>query len=206
MVKKKNQNRVLSKSIREKIAKDEQEKQTRRQANNGVNSSSSSEPNGNLFDGFGLVDLNDNGSQKKKTSTFISSVISDANSGTPTKPKGLTNLGNTCYFNSVMQALSRTPNLREELSKKLKEGISWNAAHYDSLKATHQRETGGEELSLIVSLPEASSLTCSFADFLREMIVGQKGTVTPSRVLGEIGSKCSQFRGRDQQDGHELLR
>ncbi|CAH8368137.1 unnamed protein product [Eruca vesicaria subsp. sativa] len=91
--------------------------------------------------------------------------------------RGLVNLGNTCFFNSIMQNLLSLDQLRSHF---LKEDVSG------------------------VGLPLASSLRKLFAETKPE--AGLKSVINPRAFFATFCAKAPQFRGYDQHDSHELLR
>ncbi|KAF0288752.1 Sphingosine kinase 1 [Amphibalanus amphitrite] len=109
------------------------------------------------------------------------------------KVKGLINLGNSCYLNSVLQCLSQCHYLTHYLD------ISSRSGRKVTVSAN------GETMKLV--LPEGGPITASLCDFLKKMhITGTGSTVSPSHLLKKIALKVPQFVGCDQQDAHELLR
>ncbi|CAH8264522.1 unnamed protein product [Arabidopsis lyrata] len=91
--------------------------------------------------------------------------------------RGLVNLGNTCFFNSVMQSLLSLDQLREHFLK--------------------------DDLS--VSGPLVSSLKKLFAESKSEAGFF-RSAINPRALFVSVCSQAPQFRGYQQHDSHELLR
>ncbi|XP_034024319.1 ubiquitin carboxyl-terminal hydrolase 16 [Thalassophryne amazonica] len=110
--------------------------------------------------------------------------------------KGLNNLGNTCFFNAVIQSLSQTQLLRQTLSKVTEEKTSLNVT---SGASSHL-----EPLS--VHLDQPGSMTSAMYQLLNELQESKKAVVTPRELFAQVCKKAARFKGFQQQDSQELLR
>ncbi|KAG0022695.1 Ubiquitin carboxyl-terminal hydrolase 16 [Podila clonocystis] len=99
---------------------------------------------------------------------------------------GLQNLGNTCFFNSVVQVLTETKSLKNILT------APDNAHLPISLSATTDSGLG--------------PLTTTFKDFLHQMWKQSGGSVTPRDLFAQIAKKWRVFRQMKEQDSQELMR
>lgn len=109
--------------------------------------------------------------------------------------KGLSNLGNTCFFNAVIQSLSQTHLLRQTLNKETEK------------RSLNIQPVASADLEpLGVHLDQPGSLTLAMCQLLNEIQETKKGVVTPRELFTQVCKKAARFKGFQQQDSQELLR
>nr|XP_012543958.2 ubiquitin carboxyl-terminal hydrolase 16 isoform X1 [Bombyx mori]XP_037874518.1 ubiquitin carboxyl-terminal hydrolase 16 isoform X1 [Bombyx mori] len=121
--------------------------------------------------------------------------------------RGLSNLGNTCFFNSVMQCLVQTPYLLKVLQEMSVPGEKFKLPGGKLKLRGDAGELKDVDLPPIAGqLGEWGTLTRTLAETLEELQGGEGGVYTPRKLLSALVNKLPQFGGGDQHDAHELLR
>ena len=135
---------------------------------------------------------------------------------------GLRNLGNTCYLNSVVQALSLTPLFRQyytETIPKLLPPIKQNERHLLNARAAKNAarkkqaaaSASGEDEDAEDSDSDSddeedhSSLSRDFSALLSTIWEGSKIQYTPDHFLQTVWTLYERFRGFKQQDAQEFV-
>ncbi|KAJ4433592.1 hypothetical protein ANN_15902, partial [Periplaneta americana] len=146
--------------------------------------------------------------QKGSSSLKPNSVTSPTNN--LPRVRGLCNVGNTCFFNAVLQCLARTPFLLPVLQEMSEPGTKFSLPGdpenedlvgilYSLLNCMLQPVLEGE-------LGKWGNLTEILASTLIELQSSKCDVYNPSRLLNKLIQRCPQFGGGEQHDSHELLR
>ncbi|XP_053792058.1 ubiquitin carboxyl-terminal hydrolase 16 isoform X2 [Vidua chalybeata] len=139
------------------------------------------------------VEKDSKNEQEKEVSLKDENSYSTANGEVTVK--GLSNLGNTCFFNAVMQNLSQTPVLRELLKEAKMPGTT---IKIESPELCMEPQ--------LIKLDHPGPLTLAMHQFVTEMQETKRGVVTPKELFAQVCKKAIRFKGYQQQDSHELLR
>jgi ubiquitin C-terminal hydrolase len=122
-------------------------------------------------------------SSEKESKKETLASLAESNSSVTSSPYGLQNIGNTCYFNSTIQAIACS---RRYLEYKLNEMMIGDVS---------ERKVN---LALYSFLSQLKSSKAGATSAKNNLIIN------PSTLLSAVCVGNPQFRGRSQQDAHEL--
>ncbi|XP_014820117.1 PREDICTED: ubiquitin carboxyl-terminal hydrolase 45 isoform X2 [Calidris pugnax] len=131
--------------------------------------------------------------ENSETSEILKGKSSANGASVPVK--GINNLGNTCFFNAVMQNLAQTHILNELMYEMKEKGTKLKICH-----------TSDSQLDpLVVNLSSPGPLTSAMFLFLHSMREAGKGPLSPKVLFSQLCQKAPRFKGFQQQDSQELL-
>ncbi|KAL5967673.1 Ubiquitin carboxyl-terminal hydrolase 16 [Taenia solium] len=120
--------------------------------------------------------------------------------GSQVSPKGLHNLGNTCYLNSALQCLSRVSGLKIWIDRLMCS---------ETMGLLKRFTDKGDTISLKLCLsPRNSPLSAAYSTFVGELLGAQnpRTSITPRPIFSELVNLYPRFNDYGQHDSHEALR